>query len=643
MEATNLHSSKSTNEVPNLEEAHDENKEGGSKVEKDKRKRKVADEHTSKNPEAKDEASCNWCAKSHACDSHKNGTSNMINHVIFVAVVLDPRNKFRFVEWGMDKIYEKDIAGFMSQKVKEELYEMFEKYRFFANQGQLETCVLSSNEKRTINTDSIDNELSVEFEKYMDLRENLNKNELDLYLMEALEKKINPNFDILNWWEVNSTKYPILGQLARDVLAINVTTVASESDFSIGGRVLNCYRSSLTPKTVEALICTQNWCRSSPISTDVEELVEDLEKLVLVSKFVAIVPKFVAIVSKFVAIVSKFAAILSKFVAIVSKFVAIVSKFVAIVSKFVAIISKFVAIVSKFVAIVSKFVVIVSKFVVIVSNFVAIVSKFVTIVSKFVAIVSKFVAIVSKFVAIVSKFVAIVSKFVAIISKFVAIVSKFVAIISKFVAIVSKFVAIVSKFVAIYSRGRVEDTYYHDHDHDPRRDETDSGDGARESPLFSITQQGKNKGDSRVPPPPPPSVSSRGRGRGNTCLRHVRANTIFLKKILKKQIQYHQSLRFWTIAMNLETIATNLETITTNLETIATNLETIATNLETIATNLETITTNLETNATNLETIATNLETIATHLETIVTNLENRNANLDYRNANISCPNPATK
>ncbi|KAE8712471.1 Alpha-galactosidase [Hibiscus syriacus] len=48
-----------------------------------------------------------------------------------------------------------------------------------------------------------------------------------------------------------------------------------------------------------------------------------------------------------------------------------------------------------------------------------------------------------------------------------------------------------------YSRGRVEDTYYHDHDHDhnpdPRRDEIDSGGGARESPLFSITQQGSGK------------------------------------------------------------------------------------------------------------------------------------------------------
>jgi hypothetical protein len=76
----------------------------------------------------------------------------------------------------------------------------------------------------------------------------------------------NENFDILMWWKVNLTKFPILAEVARDVLAIPITTVASESAFSTGGRVIDPYRSSLAQKTVEALVCTQNWLRSSPIS-----------------------------------------------------------------------------------------------------------------------------------------------------------------------------------------------------------------------------------------------------------------------------------------------------------------------------------------------------------------------------------------
>ena len=47
--------------------------------------------------------------------------------------------------------------------------------------------------------------------------------------------------------------------MARDVLAIQVSTVASESAFSAGGRVVDPYRSRLDPEMVEALICTKDW------------------------------------------------------------------------------------------------------------------------------------------------------------------------------------------------------------------------------------------------------------------------------------------------------------------------------------------------------------------------------------------------
>jgi hypothetical protein len=59
------------------------------------------------------------------------------------------------------------------------------------------------------------------------------------------------------------------------VLAIQISTVASESAFSTGGRVLDDFRTSLTPFMVEALVCTQDWLRrSTPInlSENTEEL-----------------------------------------------------------------------------------------------------------------------------------------------------------------------------------------------------------------------------------------------------------------------------------------------------------------------------------------------------------------------------------
>jgi len=72
-----------------------------------------------------------------------------------------------------------------------------------------------------------------------------------------LEK--NTTFDILSFWKGNEFRYPEVAAMARDILSILISTVASESTFSIGGRVIDQYRSSLKPDIVEALVCTKDW------------------------------------------------------------------------------------------------------------------------------------------------------------------------------------------------------------------------------------------------------------------------------------------------------------------------------------------------------------------------------------------------
>lgn len=67
------------------------------------------------------------------------------------------------------------------------------------------------------------------------------------------------NYNVLGYWNRNKSRFPVLSQMARDVLAIPLSTVASEYAFSVGGRVLNAYRSSLTPQTVESMICLRDW------------------------------------------------------------------------------------------------------------------------------------------------------------------------------------------------------------------------------------------------------------------------------------------------------------------------------------------------------------------------------------------------
>jgi hypothetical protein len=97
--------------------------------------------------------------------------------------------------------------------------------------------------------------------EYDGVDDNAQKTELEVYLDEAryIENRSSGTFDILSFWKGNEFRYPEVAAMARDVLSIPISTVASESCFSTGGRVIDQYRSSLKPDIVEALICTKDW------------------------------------------------------------------------------------------------------------------------------------------------------------------------------------------------------------------------------------------------------------------------------------------------------------------------------------------------------------------------------------------------
>ena len=87
------------------------------------------------------------------------------------------------------------------------------------------------------------------FEHFLEAEQSIGcSNEIDKYLAENCEsRKGDVKFEILGWWKDNSNRYQVLSKLARDVLAIHVSTVASESAFSIGGHILDLFWSSFSP------------------------------------------------------------------------------------------------------------------------------------------------------------------------------------------------------------------------------------------------------------------------------------------------------------------------------------------------------------------------------------------------------------
>jgi hypothetical protein len=84
------------------------------------------------------------------------------------------------------------------------------------------------------------------------------KSQLELYL-EAPLRDFDEDMDVLEFWRNSSMHYPELSPMARDVLAIPMSTVASKSAFSMAGKVLTADRASLKPKVVEAFMCLEDW------------------------------------------------------------------------------------------------------------------------------------------------------------------------------------------------------------------------------------------------------------------------------------------------------------------------------------------------------------------------------------------------
>ncbi|VVA41406.1 Hypothetical predicted protein [Prunus dulcis] len=82
---------------------------------------------------------------------------------------------------------------------------------------------------------------------------------LDTEFVEFMTEEERNNFNILDWWKAHKKNFPVLSIMARDVLTTPVSTVASESAFSAGGRVLDEKRTRLTPQICEALMCLKDW------------------------------------------------------------------------------------------------------------------------------------------------------------------------------------------------------------------------------------------------------------------------------------------------------------------------------------------------------------------------------------------------
>ncbi|XP_031122619.1 zinc finger BED domain-containing protein RICESLEEPER 2-like [Ipomoea triloba] len=212
------------------------------------------------------------------------GDIDKMNLMIFFANILDPRDKLEYMPTQINHMYGEEKGKPYYDKVLAGLNELFDDYSVpatsSASGSSVSAAVGSASSVSSVSSVSVGRPqhlLKSQIKKQRLESGGKKKTELDIYLSEAIVEEEN-SFDILRWWKINAVRFPILSKLARDVLAIPISTVASESAFSTSGRVLDPFRSSLTPKIVEALVCTQDWLRLPNTPLCIEENLEELER-----------------------------------------------------------------------------------------------------------------------------------------------------------------------------------------------------------------------------------------------------------------------------------------------------------------------------------------------------------------------------
>ncbi|KAG6682132.1 hypothetical protein I3842_13G123200 [Carya illinoinensis] len=201
------------------------------------------------------------------------------NVMLAIAVILDPRYKLQFVEFSYKKLYGNSSQEYLHVRAK--LASFFMEYSSGTpTSSASERNVCRDVEEAEFRSFSGMTRIMKEFDSFQtdDLAANMQKNQLELYLDEPRADR-NANLDILDFWKGNEFRYPDLANMARDILSVPVSTVASESFFSVDGRIIDQFKSALKPDIIEALVCTRDWLYGDQVESEemkLDELIEDI-------------------------------------------------------------------------------------------------------------------------------------------------------------------------------------------------------------------------------------------------------------------------------------------------------------------------------------------------------------------------------
>ncbi|WVZ68190.1 hypothetical protein U9M48_017160 [Paspalum notatum var. saurae] len=175
-----------------------------------------------------------------------------IHGLMSLAIILDPRGKMALLKVCYDVLFGEGNSEQHVRKSREFLCELINEYKV-----QIKESKAVSSDDKVLRMTSFQAFLA-DMEAEDAVRP---ENELDCYLEEKNLPYRKDKFDILVWWKYKG-RYRTLKMIARDIFAIPITRIVSESALGIGGRVLSGHFSHLSPKMLEAAMCSQDWHRN---------------------------------------------------------------------------------------------------------------------------------------------------------------------------------------------------------------------------------------------------------------------------------------------------------------------------------------------------------------------------------------------
>ena len=162
--------------------------------------------------------------------------------ILACAAVLDPRYKLNLIRYCFRKLYGEADGSQHVDRVIALLHRVFTEYE------KSSLSVVGSNVVEYHAKDDL-------FDDYTPQEQ---RSELEWYL-ESPTMDLNTDLDILEFWSAMSKCCPDLASMARDILAVPISTVPSKSAFNTREKVLNCRRGTLRPDLLEMLTSLHDW------------------------------------------------------------------------------------------------------------------------------------------------------------------------------------------------------------------------------------------------------------------------------------------------------------------------------------------------------------------------------------------------